>query len=182
MRLMAPVRERAPYGMTNAEDLLRDQFVEHVQDGALRRELMQYVRRQPMATLLDVWSEAIRWEREGLPGGSRGRSQSVSSAFGLQYGVQGSRRSPSPLPGSELVDIREMLRLQQELKLELNQLTQCLSSVHSSQLHQPPSRRGPVLCRRCQQPGHYVSECDGVHVPSRTQSSFVHHLCFAQCA
>ncbi|TWW73497.1 Retrovirus-related Pol polyprotein from transposon 412 [Takifugu flavidus] len=102
MSLMAPVRERAPYGMANAEDLLRDQFVEHVQDGALRRELMQYVRRQPTATLLDVRSEAIRWEREGLPGGSRGRSQSVPSAFGLQYGVQGSRGSTTPLMGSEL--------------------------------------------------------------------------------
>ncbi|TWW77698.1 Retrovirus-related Pol polyprotein from transposon 17.6 [Takifugu flavidus] len=71
-------------------------------DGALRRELMQYVRRQPTATLLDVRSEAIRWEREGLPGGSRGRSQSVPSAFGLQYGVQGSRGSTTPLMGSEL--------------------------------------------------------------------------------
>ncbi|TWW67306.1 Retrovirus-related Pol polyprotein from transposon opus [Takifugu flavidus] len=93
---MAPVRECAPYGMANAEDLLRDQFVEHVQDGALRRELMQYVRRQPTATLLDVRSEAIRWEREGLPGGSRGQSQSVPSAFGLQYGAQGSRGSTTP--------------------------------------------------------------------------------------
>ncbi|TWW73499.1 hypothetical protein D4764_15G0008930 [Takifugu flavidus] len=90
MSLMAPVRECAPYGMANAEDLLRDQFVEHVQDGALRRELMQYVRRQPTATLLDVRSEATRWEWEGLPGGSRGRSQSVPLAFGLQYGVQDS--------------------------------------------------------------------------------------------
>lgn len=52
MSLMAPVRERAPYGMANADDLLCDQFVEHVLDGALQHEVIQYVRRQPMDTLL----------------------------------------------------------------------------------------------------------------------------------
>lgn len=71
--------------MPNADILLRDQFVEHVSDGALRRELKQLVHRQPTAMLLDVRSEAMRWEREGMPGGARGRSQSVPSAYGIQY-------------------------------------------------------------------------------------------------
>ena len=168
MGLMASVRERAPGGMTNADVLLRDQFVEHVLDGALRRELKQLVRRQPTVTLLDIRGEAIRWEREGLPGAGRGRSHSVPSAFGLQYGVQGSRGTTTPPHGSALEEMREMLRLQQE---QLNQLTQSISALQSSHPRRPPSRQGPVVCRRCQRPGHYASECDGVRVPTRTQSA-----------
>lgn len=168
MNLMAPVKERAPSGMINAEVLLRDQFVEYVLDGALRRELKQMVRRQPTGTLLDVRGEAIRWESEGLPGGGRGRSQSVPSAFGLQYGVQGSRQAASLSQGSDLVELKEMLRLQQE---QLNQLTQSVSALQSSRSQRPPPHRGPLVCRRCQQPGHYASECDGVRVPFRAQPS-----------
>lgn len=173
MSLMASVKERAPDGMVNADVLLRDQFVEHVLDGALRRELKQLVRRQPTVTLLEVRGEAIRWEREGLPGGSRGRSYSVPSAFGLQCGVQsGSREATTPFQGRELAEMREMLRRQQE---QLSQLTESLSALQNPHLRRPASRRGPLICRRCQQPGHYAGECDGVRVPARTQSSLPAH-------
>ena len=46
MGLMTSVKQRAPSGIPNAEVLLRDQFVEHVLDGPLRRELKQFVRRR----------------------------------------------------------------------------------------------------------------------------------------
>lgn len=127
MSLMARVRERAPSDMRNAESLLRDQFVEHVIDGALHRELKQFLCRQH--------TEAIRWEHEGLPGGMRGRSHSVPSAFGLQYGVQSSLQGvTNPPPVSELTEMREMLRLQQE---QLNTLTQSLARLHNSQIVVP---------------------------------------------
>lgn len=162
---MAAVKERAPDGVVNADVLLRDQFVEHVLDGALRRELKQSVRRQPTATLLDVRGGAIRWEREGLPGGSRGRSHSVLSAFDLQCGVQsGSQEAATPFQQGELAEMIELLSRQQE---QLKQLTQSISALQSSHLRRPASRRSPVICRRCQQPGHYASECDGVWVPAR---------------
>ena len=48
------------------------------------------VRHQPTATLLEVRAEAIRWEREGLPGGARECSHSLPSMYGLQCGVQSS--------------------------------------------------------------------------------------------
>lgn len=83
MGLMASVKQHAPSEMINAEVLLRDQFIEHVIDGPLCRELKQFVRRQPTATLLEVRSEAIRWEREGSPAKVRGRSNSVPSVLGL---------------------------------------------------------------------------------------------------
>ncbi|KAI2653682.1 Retrovirus-related Pol polyprotein [Labeo rohita] len=55
--------------------------------------LNNFVRRQPTATLLEVRSEAIRWEQEGMPGGVQARSQSVPLSYGIQYGVQGGQRS-----------------------------------------------------------------------------------------
>lgn len=43
--LMECVKQSAPDALPNAEILLHDQFVEHVLDGALRRELKQFIRR-----------------------------------------------------------------------------------------------------------------------------------------
>lgn len=172
MSLMAKVKESAPGIMPNAEALLRDQFVEHVLDGALRRELKQMVRRQPTATILEVRGEAIRWEREGLPGGLRGRSFSVPSALGIQYGVQGSSQAVASVPpASELSEIRDLLKCQQEqLKSQqdqLQKLTQSLSLLQSSSQRNRFPRDPVKTCRRCQQPGHFAWECDGVRVPVR---------------
>ena len=52
MGIMDRVKHRVPDGLVNAEVLLRDQFSEHVIDGALRRELKQLIRRQPTMTML----------------------------------------------------------------------------------------------------------------------------------
>ncbi|KAL0198417.1 hypothetical protein M9458_006957, partial [Cirrhinus mrigala] len=87
MSLMEKVKRQFSGAVPNAPVLLRDQFVEHVADNALRRELKQLVRRQPTATLLEVRSEAIRWEQEGMPGGVRARSH--------PYGVISSRGAAS---------------------------------------------------------------------------------------
>ncbi|XP_023815430.1 uncharacterized protein LOC110015877 [Oryzias latipes] len=159
MSLMASVKGAAPSGVPNAEILLRDQFVEQVFDCALRRELKQFVRRQPTATLLEVRGEAMQWEREGLPGGVRSRSYSVPSVPGFQCGVGGSSQSVPPV--SELSEIKEMLRLQQEQILQMSQ--DLLRLQNPSQASRPP-RRGPIICRRCQQPGHFAQDCDGVRV------------------
>lgn len=119
---MASVKQRAPSVIPNSEVLLRDQFVECIIDGALRRELKQFVRRQPTTILLEVRGEAI-----SLPGGVRGRSHSVPSVLGLQYEVKGSPQVLAHTPQvSELNEMREMLKLQQE---QLNQLTQSISCL-----------------------------------------------------
>lgn len=175
MGLLERVKNRAPHVFPNAEILLRDQFVEHVTDSALRRELKQMVRRQPTATLLEVRSEAIRWEQEGMPGGARGRSQSVPLTYGIQYGV----RSETPLgvvrssQQSELGELREMLRQQQQ---QLNQLTQTFARFQTSHAQSNSSRSGPIVCRRCQQPGHFARDCRGQRSfprPPQAASGFV---------
>ncbi|XP_062416593.1 uncharacterized protein LOC134121324 [Pungitius pungitius] len=166
MSLMAAVKQSAPNGMPNSEVLLRDQFVEHVFEGALRRELKQLVRRKPTMVLLEVRGEAIRWEREGLPGGARGRSHSVPSALGMQFGVQCGPQGLNTSQASDLSEMREMLKLQQE---QLNQLTQSIALLQSSQPRNRPPYKGPVICRRCQQPGHFARECEGIRAPPHTE-------------
>ncbi len=53
-RLMNEVLESAPDAMPNSATLLRDQFVEHVIDPALRRALKQSVRAHPHYTSRDL--------------------------------------------------------------------------------------------------------------------------------
>ncbi|XP_056230621.1 uncharacterized protein LOC130168067 [Seriola aureovittata] len=158
MSLMASVRQSAPSDMLNADVLLRDQFVESVIDGSLRRELKQLVRRQPAVSLLEARAEAIRWEREGLPGGVRGRSHSVPSVLGLQYGVQSAPPVANRPQAGELLEVKEMLMRQQE---QLNRLTDSLAQLQTNQQRNHSTYRGPVICRRCQQPGHFARECEG---------------------
>ena len=143
MGLMETVKQRAPGGMPNADVLLRDQFVEHVLDGALRCKLKQFVHRQPTVNLLDVRGEAIRWEREGLPDGARGQSHSVPSAFGIQYGVQsGPQGWVNPPQVAEMGEMRELLKHQQE---QLNQLTRSIGLLQNSYRRSHSPRNGPII-------------------------------------
>ncbi len=168
MSLMSAVKQNAPNGMPNADVLLRDQFIENVVDGSLRRELKQLVRRQPTVSLLDTRAEAIRWEREGLPGGVRGRSHSVPSAMGLQCGVQTAAPMAGPTQTSELQEVKTMLKLQQE---QLNRLTETLAQLQINQQRNLSPYRGPVVCQRCQRPGHFARECRGGRAPPQPSAS-----------
>ncbi|CAL9687175.1 unnamed protein product [Knipowitschia caucasica] len=151
--LMEKVERCAPRKMADSHILLRDQFVEHVLDPNLRRELKRLVREKPECTLLEVRAEAIRWEREGRPDEPRGRSFSVPSFSAVHYSRA---RPPSLTANSEFTELRQLLEKQQE---QLNQLTQGLLALQTAP--RPPVRRpNTLLCLRCQKPGHFARECD----------------------
>lgn len=169
MGLLERVKSRSPNVISNGEILLRDQFVEYVIDSSLRRELKQLVRRQPRATLLEVRGEAIRWEREGMPGGARGRSHSMPLAYGVQYGVRGgpAAGAESSPQQSELGELRDLLKQQQR---QLDQLTQSFARFQTPYVRGRSPRSGPVICRRCQRPGHFARDCDGERLSLRPMS------------
>lgn len=164
LSLMHRVKARAPNNMPNSEVLLRDQFIEHVLDGALRRMLKQYVRQNPTATLLAAREEAMRWEREGLPASARGRSNSVPSAYGLQYAVHSGTPKATYPSQSEVSEMKELLKRQQE---QLDRLTQSIAllQTESSRSHSP-HRPAPVICHRCHRPGHMARNCRGSRGPA----------------
>lgn len=167
MNLMERIKGRAPQGIFNADVLLRDQFVEHVCEGALLRELKQMIRHQPTATLIDVRKEAIMWEREGSAEAPRALSFLLPFCGERPLGLSGtscaviSDTRGGRVSNSELEELKEMLKQQQS---QINQLTRSMAA-----LQEPPGRNrfpcdGVVICRRCQQPGHYARECDGERV------------------
>ena len=174
MTLMDKVKGCAPQGVLNANVLLRDQFVEYVCEGPLRRELKRLIRSQPTATLIEVRKEAMRWEQEGSIEPPRPRSYSLPSGGERPCGLSGtscsvtSDASGGKAPKAELDELKEMLKQQQ---IQINQLTRSMAAMHEPPRRNHFPRDGPPLCRRCQQPGHYARECDRVVNPPPAVSS-----------
>lgn len=164
--LMERVVKCAPNGLPNSAVLLRDQFVEHVNDPNLRRTLKQVVRDKPGCTLLDVRAEAIRWEQEGRPVTDRARSYSVPSICALQTSRVPDTQELSSPQMTEIAELKEMMVKQQR---QLTELSERFMSLQQPFRRNSSSRTGPVVCRRCQQPGHFASSCDNERVVSQVQ-------------
>lgn len=173
MTLMDKVRRSAPEGILNADVLLRDQFVEHVREGALRRDLKSFIRTKPPATLIEVRKEAIRWEREGAAESLRPRSFSLPSSDRV-FGVPGTSCAVISDPCSGPPTRSDMEKLQADMaklmELVQQQQVQLQNLSHGGAVRGEPQRRGrssreePIICRRCRQPGHYAGDCDGERV------------------
>lgn len=69
---------------------------------------------------------------------------------------------------AEIAEIKEPLKRQQE---QLSQLWEQLSRLQNPP-KRPPVQHNQVVCRRCQQPGHFASHCDNECVEPRPQSHF----------
>lgn len=68
MLLMEAVLSSNTRSVPNVDQVLRDQFVEHVRDVTLWCELKRLVRQKPSCSLLDVRGGTIRWVEEGEMG------------------------------------------------------------------------------------------------------------------
>ncbi|KAL2083706.1 hypothetical protein ACEWY4_021479 [Coilia grayii] len=125
---MERVLKAAPEAVPNSAILLRDQFVEHVNDPDLRRALKQVVRDKPDATLLHVRAEAMRWEWEGMPVGGRQRSFSVPSICATQTTSISMGSGVLPKQTSELAEVKAMLKKQQK---QLDRLTETVALLQN---------------------------------------------------
>ena len=164
--LMERVVRSAPNSVPNSAILLRDQFVEQVNDPNLRRTLKQVVRTNPNATLLSVRSEALRWEQEGRPAEGRPRSYSVPSICAIQTSAA-PQTANTPSHSFELAELKELFKKQQQ---QLNEISAALTVLQNPP-RRPQPNSGPVICRRCQQPGHYATVCDNERVVSQVPNN-----------
>ena len=70
-----------------------------------------------------------------------------------------------PTAVSEMSEMREMLKRQQE---QLDQLVGSIAQLQNSNQYRRPPRPGPLICMRCNEPGHFANESNGERVASRS--------------
>nr|XP_055035571.1 uncharacterized protein LOC129423357 [Misgurnus anguillicaudatus] len=157
MSLMDLILCGNPESVPNSDRVLRDQFMEHVRDVMLKRELKRLVREKPSSTLLEVRSEALRWVEEGNGEMAASRVQPWCNL------TQGRVVEHEPKvkfhESTELKEVKEMLRQQQ---IQITELTQRFDSLMSQKnefsvtsTRQNSSRR----CLRCNKVGHIARHC-----------------------
>lgn len=171
MSLMEAVLSSDPNSVPNTDQVLRDQFVEHVKDVTLRRELKRFVRQNPCCSLLEVRGEAIRWVEEGEMVAITSVPQSWCNKTQGRV-VQCDRTMNGVGEFTELREIKDMLRNQQK---QIDAITKCLNELKpSSDSTAPTSPRlkssfnnttfaSPRLntrrCLRCNKLGHIARYC-----------------------
>lgn len=167
LSLMEVIKRRSPRVIPNADHLVRDQFIEYVRDGMLRRELKRSVRLNPNVSFLTIRSEAIRWVEEGEHvGNPRTRAYSCDTQVEV-VGECNVSQAVTAKPNTELAELKECLRRQQaQLDMLLNHFA--LTSVPPQTDREAtvnPTRTyrydaaGKPICLRCNQAGHIARFC-----------------------
>ncbi|KAK0135597.1 hypothetical protein N1851_028547 [Merluccius polli] len=186
MSLMEMVKRKAPLCFPNPDNVLRDQFIEHVKDIMLKRELRRHMRLHPNSSFLDIRREALRWVEEGehIP---KLRSRAYSCNAQRTTECEADLNVISAKPTTEISELKECLvRQQAQLDAIMHRLYSSSLRTHSgSTTHAQPSqhqraepsfrrwsgsaRGGPFqprfqqdgtpICLRCNQPGHMVRAC-----------------------
>lgn len=163
--LMDAVVKKTPGGILNSDRVLRDQFVENVNDDMLRRELKRRLVLDADMSFLTLRGIAIKWMEEGKQG-TRPRPRAFSFDMHASTGEsQGANSNAISATNAEMAEIKECLRRQQI------QLDTILSQLHSTR---PQSNLrgtggssktyrfqpdGKPICLRCNKAGHIAKYC-----------------------
>lgn len=92
--------------------LLRDQFIEHVLDDMLRRELKQRVLQEPAISFVDLRGIAIRWAETSRQGGRiRPRPYSCDTYSQAVDSFEGSTNAVIARPNDEIAEIKVLTAL-----------------------------------------------------------------------
>ena len=170
-KLMDVVERAAPGAVPNADQLLRDQLIEHVRDAALRRLLDQRLSAEPCLTFAGIRAVAVKWE-EARPLVARTRSQSLGALDGVppvpdrEVRVAAVSRPDPPPPQRPSVPVvadgthrqlEELTRLMARLVGKLDAVAAGLPAP----LPQRPVRTpdGRPICFGCGRPGHIARFC-----------------------
>lgn len=175
LSLMEAVKRRSPRLIPNADHLVRDQFIEHVRDGMLRRELKRLVRLDSNVSFLTIRSEAIQWVEEGEHvGNPRARAYSCDTQVEVMGECNMESQTVTLKATTELSELKECLRKQQaQLDMLMNHLS--LTNTHPPPHREPmanapgPFRYDPTgkpICLRCNQVGHIARFCRAGRGPS----------------
>ena len=159
--LIEDITRAYPNRLTDLDTLVRDQFMEHVRDVSLRRELKSIVRQRPLISFLLLRQEAIKWVEEG----ERPSGQTRAGLHHCGVDVEGSCHALGVGKGSEFSALQEQFKRQQS---QIDNIMQSLSKIERA-LDQPAGRpfkpnrqftpEGLPICLRCQKPGHVLRQC-----------------------
>lgn len=161
MALMDFVLDSAPDAVPNPQTVLRDQFVEHVKDGMLRRHLKDVVRRDPTISLIDIREEAIKWS-DSIDG-----EPHCQLSYGCSVAISDVRTVPSVFQQTppEFQAITELLKQQQS---QIATLTEQLQQLQTSLKPTSSKWIKDKKCLRCNKIGHIARYCRQL-LPSDTR-------------
>ena len=178
-RLMDAIMRSTPGSITNSDRLLRDQLVEHVRDGALRRSLDQRLASNPQMTFSEVRAVAVKWD-EARPPPVRVRSHSCSTVENNPVAAVREQR-PYPVsvaPPAPPVVAGPPHAASDSTHHQLSELTRLVTRLVSRLEAGPPSSGGMgqrsvrtpdgrPICYRCGGPGHIARYCSRPAGPER---------------
>lgn len=167
--LMDVVIGKTPGGVPNSDVVLRDQFIEHIHDDTLRRELRKEVLEAPDMLFVNLRGIALRWGETSRHGGkTRSRAFSCDTHCQVIDGVEASTHAVAAKPSDDILEIKECLRRQQA---QLDTIMKHISThgIQSSQsgVSQIPTSSKPFrfqadgkpICQRCNRAGHIARFC-----------------------
>lgn len=164
---MDVVIRKTPVGIPNSDVLLRDQFIEHVLDDMLRRELKQCVIQEPTITFVDLRGIALRWAEASRQGGRVKPCAYSCDAYSQAVdSFEASTNAVTARPSDEIAEIKECLRKQQaqldtimkHVTTQVPQPTQ-IDAVPNSAKHFRFQTDGKPICHRCNRAGHIARFC-----------------------
>ena len=180
-RLMDSVMRSTPSAVPNPDQLLRDQLIEHVRDGALRRSLDQRLTANPHMTFSEVRAVAVKWE-EARPPPARVRSHSCGTVDATPLVAAREQRSyptslappappvvaipPPAAPDSTQHQLAELTRLVTRLVGQLEAGPPALGGMGQRSGRTPDGR---PICYRCGGPGHIARYCPRATGPEQAR-------------
>lgn len=164
--LMDIVNQKTPGGVPNSDQILRDQFVEQVQDEMLRRELKRQISQDQAMSFTVLRGIAIKWAEEGR-NISKLRPRAFSCTLHSDLGdtTVAETNAMSVQPSTELKELKECLLKQQA------QLDAIMKHIGLPKTPQIPLRQekeakpyrfepnGKPICIRCNKAGHIARFC-----------------------